>query len=155
GFQQINLYAFDLENEVLELLYSESSETNIDNFSYRLSEKDNRIFFLSEKNGWRQLYSLNLETRQVTPLTNGNYYINEIERIDRDSETIFFTASGKEEGVNPYHQNLYSISFDGKNLKRLTPEPLHHAVSISPDGKYFTDNFSSVTTETTTVLRDA
>lgn len=155
GFQQINLYAFDLENEVLELLYSESSETNIDNFSYRLSEKDNRIFFLSEKNGWRQLYSLNLETRQVTPLTNGNYYINEIERIDRDSETIFFTASGKEEGVNPYLQNLYSISFNGKNLKRLTPEPLHHAVSISPDGKYFTDNFSSVTTETTTVLRDA
>jgi dipeptidyl-peptidase 4 len=155
GFQQINLYAFDLENEVLDLLYSESSETNIDNFTYRLVEKSGLIIFLSEKSGWRQLYSLNLETKQETPITDGEYYINDIERIDRDSETIFFTASGKENGLNPYYQNLYSISFDGQNLNRLTSEPLHHLVSISPDGKFFADNFSTVETKTTTVLRDA
>ena len=155
GFQQINLYAFDLENEVLDLLYSESSKTNIDNFTYRLVEKSGKVFFLSEKSGWRQLYSLNLETKQVTPLTNGEFYINDIERIDTETETVLFTASGKEEGMIPYYQNLYSISFDGQNLKRLTSEPLHHLVSISPDGKFFADNFSTVETPTITVLRDA
>lgn len=155
GFQQINLFAFDLENEVLDLLYSESSKTNIDNFTYRLVEKSDQIFFLSEKSGWRQLYSLNLKTKQVKALTGGEYYINNIERIDADSNTVFFTASGKEEGLIPYYQNLYSISFDGQNLKRITQESLHHLVDLSPDGKFFVDNFSTVETPTTAVLRDA
>ncbi|MBW6536948.1 MAG: S9 family peptidase, partial [Mariniphaga sp.] len=155
GFQQINLFAFDLENEVLDLLYSESSKTNIDNFTYRLVEKSDQIFFLSEKSGWRQLYSLNLKTKQVAALSGGEYYINNIERVDTDSNTVFFTASGKEEGLIPYNQNLYSISFDGQNLKRITQESLHHLVDLSPDGKYVVDNFSTVETPTTTVLRDA
>ena len=155
GFQQINLFAFNLETEELDLLYSETSDTNIDNFTFRLVEKIGMIFFLSEKSGWRQLYSLNLKTKQVTALTGGEYYINNIERIDRENEQLYFTASGKEDGLIPYYQNLYSISFNGENLKRLTQESLHHLVDLSPDGKYFADNFSTVETETITVLRDA
>lgn len=155
GFQQINLYAFNLETEELDLLYSETSETNIDNFNYLISEKSNRIFFLSEKSGWRQLYSLNLKTRQETALTSGEYYINSLEGIDEDNESIFFTASGKEDGLNPYYQSLYRISFSGQNLSRITPESVHHNVSLSPDKKYVVDNFSTVQTPTNTVLRDA
>lgn len=155
GFQQINLYAFNLETEELDLLYSETSETNIDNFNYLINEKSGRIFFLSEKSGWRQLYRLNLETRQETALTSGEYYINSLEGIDEDNESIFFTASGKEEGLNPYYQNLYRMSFSGENLTRITPEPVHHNVNLSPDKKYVVDNFSTVQTPTTTVLRDA
>lgn len=154
GFQQINLYAFNLETEELDLLYSETSETNIDNFNYLINEKSGRIFFLSEKSGWRQLYCLNLETRQETALTNGEYYINSLEGIDEENGSIFFTASGKEEGLNPYYQNLYQISFSGENLTRITPESVHHNVSLSPDKKYLVDNLSTVQTPTTTVLRD-
>jgi dipeptidyl-peptidase-4 len=48
---------------------------------------------------------------------------------------------------------LYSISFNGKNLKLLTPEDSHHSISISPDGEYFVDNRSTINIPTITSLR--
>ncbi|MFA7447817.1 MAG: DPP IV N-terminal domain-containing protein [Weeksellaceae bacterium] len=153
GFQNKSIHTLDLKTEKLEQLYTESSKTNIDNFVYKLAEDSGLLFFLSEKSGWRQLYSLDLKTKKENALTNGSYYINSIERIDEKEKTIYFLASAKEKGRNPYYQNLYSISFQGKNLKLLTPEDRHHQISFSPDGKYFVDNFSTVNIPTITVLR--
>lgn len=154
GFQNIHLYTFDLTSGQHELLYSESSSTNIDNFAYEFAEKSNLMFFLSEKSGWRQLYSINLTTKKETPITNGTYYIHSLERIDEANQKIYFMAAGKETGSNPYSQQLYSISMDGKNLKRITGENLHHLISISPDGNYTVDNYSTVNNPTKTVLRN-
>lgn len=153
GYQNINIHTFDLNSEKLETIYTESSKTNIDNFTYEFAEESGYMFYLSEKNGWRQLYSLNLKTKKEKLLTQGAYYINSIERIDEKAKKIYFLASGKEEGRNPYYQHLYSISINGKNLKLLTKEDQHHQVNISPDGSYFVDNFSTVNIPTTTVLR--
>lgn len=155
GFQNINMYTFDLASGQRNLLYTESSSTNIDNFVYEFAEKSNRMFFLSEKSGWRQLYSLDLKTKKEIPLTFGEFYIHSIERIDETNQKILFMAAGKETGRNPYYQHLYSISFDGKDLRLLTPQDRHHLVSISPDGKYVVDNFSTVNIPTKTVLRNA
>ena len=154
GYQNLHIYTFDLNKKERDTLYTESSDTNIDNFSYELAEDSDRLFFLSEKSGWRQLHSLDLNTKKEKQLTDGEYYINDIVRIDEKNQRIFFLASGKEPGRNPYHQHLYNISFSGKNLKLLTPEDRYHSVSISPDGAYFTDNISTVNIPTETVLRD-
>src|SRR4030095_15484018 len=70
------------------------------------------------------------------------------------SKTVFFIASGKEPGRNPYYQHLYKIGLDGKGLTLLTPENANHDISISPDGKYFTDNISAPDLPTATVLRE-
>ena len=153
GYQSIAVYAFDLNNEHLDTLYTETSETNIDNFKYEFAEESDCMFFLSEKSGWRQLYCLNLQTKEEKSITNGAYYVNRIVRVDQENQKIYFMASGKEDGRNPYYQHLYSISFNGRHLKLLTPENRHHKISFSPDGKYFIDNFSTVNDPTITVLR--
>lgn len=153
GFQNKAIHRLDLKTEDLETIYTESSKTNIDNFEYHLAEDSGLLFFLSEKSGWRQLYSLDLKTKKEKAITNGSYYVNNLIRIDEKEQKIYFLASGKEKDRNPYYQHLYSISFNGKNLKLLTPENQHHQISLSPDGKYFVDNYSTVNTPTTTVLR--
>jgi dipeptidyl-peptidase-4 len=155
GYQNLNIYTFDLKTEDLQSIYSETSKTNIDNFQYRLVEKSNRLFFLSEKSGWRQLYSLDLTTKKEQAITGGAYFINDIVNIDEAAQKIYFLASGKEKGRNPYYQHLYSVSFDGKDLRLLTPENYNHVISLAPDGRYFVDNFSTVNQATTTVLRSA
>jgi dipeptidyl-peptidase-4 len=155
GYQEMFLYSFDLKTETLEELYSESSETNIDNFQYEFAEESGLLFFLSEKSGWRQLYSIDLKSKAEKAITNGIFVINSIERIDEKAKKIYFMASAKEEGRNPYYQHLYSISFNGKNLKLVTKEDKMHLVSMSPDGKYFVDNFSTVNIPTSTALRSA
>ncbi|WP_232830080.1 S9 family peptidase [Lewinella sp. IMCC34191] len=155
GFKSVELYTLDLPTGKLDTLYTESSPTNVDNFTFELSEGSNRLFFLSEKSGWRQLYSLDLTTGQEERLTRGDFYVDAIGRVDEETRTIYFAASGRERGNNPYAQQLYRIGFDGRDLQLLTPEPAHHRMTFSPDGQYIVDNYSSVTTPTRTVLRRA
>ncbi|TJY37887.1 prolyl oligopeptidase family serine peptidase [Pontimicrobium aquaticum] len=135
-------------------LIEKTSETNIDNFWFRKLDDKQKIVFLSERSGWRQLYMVDIKTKETKPLTTGNYYINSVEHTDEDKENIYFLASGKEPNANPYHQKLYRVNFEGK-VTLLTPENTHHIVSFSEDGKYFTDNYSTINIPTRTVLRDS
>jgi dipeptidyl-peptidase-4 len=154
GYKYVSIYSFDLQTQELQSIYAESSTTNIDNFTHEFAEESGKIFFLSEKSGWRQLYGLDLEIGKEQRLTLGDFYVNSIEKIDEENQLIYFLASGKEKDRNPYYQHLYSISFKGEDLKLLTEENCIHRISISPDGNSFVDNYSTVTMETTTALRD-
>ncbi|GAA3553275.1 S9 family peptidase [Snuella lapsa] len=152
GFQKAIIRRIDLNTNTDVDLVVETSKTNIDNFEYKLVEEKEVLLFLSERNGWRQLYALNLKDNTIRPLTNGDYYVNSIEFIDSQEGVIYFLASGKEAGENPYHQKLYKVNLKGK-LTVLTPEFGHHIVSFSKDGKYFVDNYSTLNIPTTSVLR--
>lgn len=152
GFQKEFLKLVDLNNETEETLIEETSETNIDNFWFRKLDKKQKVIFLSERSGWRQLYMVDMITKETKPLTQGNYYINSVVHTNEDKEEIFFLASGKDPKMNPYHQLLYKVDFKG-NTTLLTPENAHHIVSFSEDGNYFVDNYSTVNHPTKTVLR--
>ena len=154
GFLKEYVKLVDLNTNTERTLIEETSNTGIDNFEYRALEEKGKVIFLSERSGWRQLYILDVKTNETKPLTKGQYYVNSIQYIDKKNETIYFLASGKEEGNNPYHQQLYKVNFKGK-LTLLTPEKTHHVVNFSRDGKYFVDNSSTVQIPTKTTLRYA
>jgi dipeptidyl aminopeptidase/acylaminoacyl peptidase len=154
GFKNEFVKAVDLNTNTERILIKETSETNVDNFTYRTLSEKQKIVFLSERSGWRQLYSLDLKTNKITTLTTGQYFINDISYIDQKTGDIYFLASGKDKDNNPYHQQLYKVSLKGK-LTLLTPEIMHHQVSFSDNGRYFVDHYSNVETPTKTVLRDS
>ena len=153
GFQKTEVVKVDLNSQKSETLIKETSNTNIDNFEHRYLEKSQKILFLSERTGWRQLHIFDLKTNETKLLTSDNYYVNSIAFIDEDEKTIYFLASGKDAENNPYHQQLYKVNFDGKETL-LTPENKHHQINVSKDGKYFSDNFSTINSPTKTVLRE-
>lgn len=154
GYQQVDLYLYDVLNKKQELLYSETSSTNIDNYSSEVVNEWSKIIITSEREGWKQLYLLDINPKKLERLTNGPYYVNSVLHIDKKTKNILFTASGKEQGRNPYLQHLYRINTDKKEVILLTPENAHHDVSVSPDGKYFVDNISALDMPTRTVLRE-
>ncbi|WP_291867185.1 prolyl oligopeptidase family serine peptidase [Maribacter sp.] len=154
GFKKGYLKRINLNTNLEQILVTETSSTNIDNFEYRYLKEKQKIAFLSERNGWRQLYLLDIRTNKTTSLTGGNYYISRIEYIDEKNETIYFIANGKEQGNNPYHSQLYKANFQGK-VTLLTPELMNHDISFSADGKHFVDSYSTINTPTKTVLRKA
>jgi dipeptidyl aminopeptidase/acylaminoacyl peptidase len=154
GYQQIDLHRVDLRNKQSELLLTETSNTNIDTYETWLWEEAGKFIFASERSGWRQLYSLDLKSKAVAPITNGAYYVNSIVFNNKKTNTIYFMASGKEEGRNPYYQHLYKVNLNGTENKMLTPENANHEVSPSVDGNWFVDNYSAIDQPTITVLRD-
>ena len=154
GYKKEILKHLNLNSGEERTLTEETSKTNIDNFWFRKLEDQEKVIFLSERSGWRQLYMIDLNTNNMVALTNGRYYINSVVHTDEAEGIIYFLASGKDESMNPYHQQLYKVNLKGK-VSLLTPEKTHHVVNFSKDGNHFSDNYSTINTPTITVLRSA
>jgi dipeptidyl aminopeptidase/acylaminoacyl peptidase len=133
-------------------LFEETSQTQIGDASlnehlWKILPASNELIWWSQKEGWLQLYLHDLATGKLkNRITAGEGNVDEIVSVDEKSRTIFFLGAGKEPGRDPYFQHFYRIGFDGKGQKLLTPEVANHVVSLSPDGRYFADSYSTPNT---------
>jgi dipeptidyl aminopeptidase/acylaminoacyl peptidase len=110
---------------------------------------------ISERSGWAQLYLVKPDAPDGgKALTTGAWEVLSVDRVDaRDG--LLVTGVGREKDRNPYYKALYRVGLDGAPPQLLTPEPLDHETTVSPDGRWILDEMSSPTTPTRTVLRDA
>ncbi|KRA67286.1 hypothetical protein ASD89_03550 [Caulobacter sp. Root656] len=110
---------------------------------------------ISERSGWAQLYLVKPEAPDGgKALTTGAWEVLSVDHVDpRDG--LLVTGVGREKDRNPYYKALYRVGLDGAPPRLLTPEPLDHETTVSPDGRWILDEMSSPTEPTRTVLRDA
>jgi len=124
--------------------------------NWRYLSATNEVLWFSEHEGWGQMYLYDAATGKLkNAITHGEGNVTQVVRVDEKARMIYFLGVGKEKGRDPYFIHLYSVKFDGKEQKLLTPEDADHAVTWSPDGKYFVDTYSTVTQPHIAVLRDA
>ena len=115
----------------------------------------NEAIWYSERDDWGHLYLYDLaNARLKNQITKGNFVVTRILKVDEKARVIWFEANGREQGRDPYFAHFYRVDFDGRNLTLLTPEDGNHQVTISPDGRYFVDNYSKPDVPTVSVLRD-
>jgi dipeptidyl aminopeptidase/acylaminoacyl peptidase len=121
---------------------------------WRVLPASNELIWWSQRDNWIHLYLYDLATGRLKGrITGGEGNVNDIVHIDEKARTIYFLGSGKERGRDPYFQHLYRIGFDGRGQTLLTPENANHVVSVSPDGRYLVDTYSTPDTPPVTVLR--
>ncbi|MEL6925987.1 MAG: prolyl oligopeptidase family serine peptidase, partial [Bacteroidota bacterium] len=154
GYKKTTLERLDLKTGQRTVLIEENSNTNIENFQHWLLQKQQKIVFASERSGWRQLYSYDLNNRITSPVTSGDFVVNGVVHIDEEKALIYFMASGREANNMIYHRQLYRVNLDGKDLQLLTPEPAHHEIYFPKGGNYFVDNYSNASQPTRSVLRN-
>ena len=115
----------------------------------------NEFIWYSERDDWGHLYLYDATTGKLkNQITKGAFVVTQLLKIDETNRTLYFLANGHEPGRDPYFAHFYSIKFDGSKLTLLTPEDGNHTISLSPDGKYFTDNYSKPDVPPVSVLRD-
>jgi dipeptidyl aminopeptidase/acylaminoacyl peptidase len=111
---------------------------------------------VSERSGWAQLYLVRPDDPDGgAPLTRGEWEVLSVDHVDSAGRHLLLTGVGRERDRNPYDRALYRVVLDGSAPILLTPEPLDHAVEVSPDGKWFLDAMSGPLSPTCTVLRSA
>jgi dipeptidyl-peptidase 4 len=138
-------------NETVKTQY-ESGQGSV---NWRYLSATNEAIWYSERDDWGHLYMYDISNGQLKwQITKGPFVVTRMLKVDTTAKVIFFEANGREQGRDPYFSHFYRIDFDGKNLKLLTPEDGNHSVSLSPDGKYFVDNYSKPDVPTVAVLRD-
>lgn len=98
--------------------------------------------WVTERTGWRQLWRFFGDGRAPLPLTQGDFVVHEILRVDEAGGQAWFTAAGLVPGEDPYHRHLCVARLDGSGWRDLTPENAHHEIDLSPDGATFVDNAS-------------
>ncbi len=141
--------------EVFEEKVSTQYESGQGEENWKYFPATNEAIWYSERDDWGHLYLYDLTTGRVkNQITKGNFVVLRIVKIDERSRTIYFEANGREAGRDPYFTHFYKVNFDGNGLTLLTPEDGHHAVTLSPDGRYFVDSFSKPDVPPVAVVRD-
>jgi dipeptidyl aminopeptidase/acylaminoacyl peptidase len=89
-----------------------------------------RVYFVSERDGWAHLYTVNSDGGEPAQLTKGAFEVSDV-RLSEDKKSFYFTSS---EG-SLFERHLYRVSVEGGARARLTTMPGNNQVEISPDEK--------------------
>ncbi len=153
----LKIYEVNAGNGSKKEIFNETQKTWIDlsdRSGGRLNFLSNKkeFFMLSDRTGWNHIYLYNVDGSLKTEVTKGKYSVTGIKLVDEASQTIYFTGRSRE---NTARTDLYSVKFNGTDLKRLTFGEYNHATTnLSPTGKYFITSYSNATTPTKMTLVD-
>jgi dipeptidyl aminopeptidase/acylaminoacyl peptidase len=123
----------------------------------RYLQQSNAFLYVSEHDGWRHLYFVDLDASAkpetltgsestlygaIHQITKGDWLVRGLDRFDENTHQIWFEAGGMVPGQNPYFVQFCRINFDGSGLTVLTEGDGDHSVAYSPDNKYLIDTYS-------------
>ena len=109
-----SLYMVDTATGASQELIREESPTAVENYSPRAIDDGRLILWRGQQDGWAHLYLYDGLTGELQrQLTRGPWVVRSIEHVDESNRFVYFTASGREDGRDPYYRRLYRISFDG------------------------------------------
>ena len=122
-------------------IYNENRKTWVEFYEdIYVMQNGSGFIVRSYRNDWENLYYYGWDGKLITQLTNFNFRVTGIERVDEAMKTIYFSATGQEST----DKHFFRIGLDGKNLVQLTSGNGTHNLSISPKGNYFIDTWSSI-----------
>ena len=112
-----------------------------------------RFIWESERTGFRNYYLYDFATgKLLATITNHPFEVAGIVRLDEKANALYYMAR---DGENHMKLQLHRVALDGKGDKRLTDPSLNHAVTFSPDGKYYTDIVQTHDKAPATILASA
>lgn len=103
-------------------------------------EQGRRFTWPSERNGWRQIFWVDIETGKMEIATPHNFDIIELVSVDSSNGHMYFIASPE----NAAQRYLYRNRLDGRELTRFSPADLPgtHRYQVSPSSKYAFHTYS-------------
>ncbi len=159
GHQVLRIISVAADTGETSTIVDEQSKTFIDyagkQFSHYLDSEE-EIIWMSERDGWNHLYLYDAKTGRVkNQITQGQWVVRGVEKIDEAKRQIWFRAGGIRERDDPYYVHLCRVNFDGSGLIVLTEGDGTHEIVFSPDRRFFFDRWSRVDQPPITDLRDA
>ncbi|MCD7935221.1 MAG: DPP IV N-terminal domain-containing protein [Tannerellaceae bacterium] len=128
------------------LLFSDSDEAWLETNNHVMWLKNNAYFtWVSERDGWRHLYRVSRDGKEISPITKGEFDFISLVGTDLQKGLVYFIASPE----NFTQRYLYSASLFGNGeVKRISPldQAGQHTYNMSPTGKWAVHTFSNAAT---------
>ena len=117
------------------------------NDDFRILKSGGRFLWTS----WRDwhthiyLYSFNSndplggEAKLERQLESGDYEVLEVDGVDEQSSTVFFTANKGD----PRQEQLFSVKLDGSGVHGISTEEGHYSAEFAENGKHYVEHYSN------------
>jgi dipeptidyl-peptidase-4 len=108
-------------------------------------ENEKYFTWTSEKDGWRHLYQVSRDGKEMELITKGDFDVVNINCIDEKGGYVYYIASPE----NYTQRYLYRSRLDGKgSAERISPKDAEgqYSYQVSPDAKWAIATFQNSTT---------
>ncbi len=113
------------------------------------SDKSNNLVWVSEKDGFNNLYYYSIDGKLIKQLTSNKFVLKDILGSNPAGTEIYFTATG----ANPTNTLAYKVTLKGKQTL-ITRDEGTHTAAISTDGNWIFDEFTNHSTQSKSLLYD-
>ena len=139
------------------LTESDAGWVNITDDLYFLDES---FIWQSERNGFAHLYQFSYDGKLLSQITDGNWALRSsggtfwmrqsVVSIDEENKKVYYTAM-KESSIE---RHLYSSSFDGKSLEKISGPSGVHKIYFNEPGSMYLDVYSDSDSPPTLVIHN-
>lgn len=158
---QLTVWTYKPATDLLDKRYVEKDDTWVDilypdivsspwaDDDLLITDAGKAFLRMTENDGWRHVYKINIETGEKALLTPGNFDVAAI--VNASKNDLYFIASP----TNSAQRYLYRTDLKGKgNVRRVTPDgyPGVNSYDISPDCQYAVHTHRSATIPLTSRL---
>jgi len=153
GQDNLKFYAVNPLTGAKKEIYDEKQKSWVDlDFDERITYLEDKKHYIlrSDKTGWSHYYLYTLGGKLLNPLTSGKWQVTKLVHVDEKNKVVYFMAR-KEASTRT---DFYRVSYNGKNLKRLTFGEYSNQVEMAPDGSKFITTYSNVATPQKRTLVD-
>lgn len=137
----------------IRIFYKEEDDQYISEFSDDFATflaDGKHVLILSEKDGFMHFYIYSADGKLLNQVTKGIWEVDEFLGVDEKNKLIYYSSTE----VSPLERHIYSISYDGKEVKKLSnSKGTHHAV-FSSSFDYYIDYYSGSNMPLNVTLRD-
>ncbi len=151
---RLDLCVADTVTGEVKPVIQERMNVYIESKPVRLINNGTELVWWSERDGWGHYYLYSADGTLKNQIDKGEFVAEDVSSVDEKGRALYLTASGREDGEDPYYTHFYRANLDGSGMKLLDPGDASHAVNMSDSGKFYVDTFSRVNSAPESTLSD-
>ncbi|HVH09000.1 MAG TPA: S9 family peptidase [Gemmatimonadales bacterium] len=148
---RLDLLLADARSGAARVIMTDADSAWVDAHEPRWINGGRQFLFLSDRDGYAQLYLYNRDGSLVRRVTPGGWDVLALYGVDEQARVAYL--SGAIDG--PLGRPVLRIGLDGTGLTRLRAEPGTHAPSFDPTSHFYLDTYSRAGVPPVQVLRRA
>lgn len=110
--------------------------------AYFPCDKKNNFIWMSEKDGFMNLYYYDFEGKLIDQITDHKFVVKNIVGLSNDEKHLYYEATGP----NPMNTMVYDYNIKKKTSTLLTKVEGTHSVKVCDNNSYYYDTYSNSST---------
>ena len=154
--QSLKICVADINSGAVQVLIEDKTNTYFyETKPVYLIKNETQMIHWSERDGWGHYYRYDINGNLLNRITKGSFHSDNINYVDEKTNTMYFTAHGFDNSIDPYYEHTYKISLTGGTPRALNPGNFNTSSRPSDNHKYFVNNYSRVNTIPKSELRSS